>query len=240
MLHPEVIAKKESLMEYLRSLGVEIYSDAKNNYLLEAFVHKSFAADYKENYVHNERLEFLGDGILGAFTNSFLFLDFPGLPESKLTLYKIALVREETLAQVAMDIGLGEYVFISHGEEKMWGREKFSILSDSLEAIIGAIYLDCGSEEAEKFVKKHIYCKVDNIQTVPVKSYKTLIQEYAQKHYKQIPEYRDTENLVSASGNVEQYKSEIFISNKKKSEGFGVSKKKAQEDAAKNLYEEVE
>jgi len=101
-----------------------------------AFVHKSYAADYKDVFTHNERLEFLGDGILGAIINKLLFVNHPEMTESDLTLYKIALVREEILAEIAKDIKLNEIVFISKGEEKMQGRQKDSILSDTLEALI--------------------------------------------------------------------------------------------------------
>jgi ribonuclease-3 len=109
---------------------------------LQTFIHKSFAADYKDIIYHNERLEFVGDGILGAVINKLLFLDHPEMPESELTLYKIALVREEILAEVARDIKLDEMLFISKGEEKTQGRKKDSILSDGVEALIGFLYIE--------------------------------------------------------------------------------------------------
>jgi ribonuclease-3 len=104
--------------------------------LLQVFIHKSFSADYINIYAHNERLEFLGDGILGAIINKLLFLKHPEMPESELTLYKIALVREENLAQVARDIGLDQMIFLSKGEEKMDGRKKDVIISDCLESFL--------------------------------------------------------------------------------------------------------
>jgi ribonuclease-3 len=104
--------------------------------MMLTFVHKSYAADYKDTYTHNERLEFVGDGILGAVINKLLFVNHQEMPESQLTLYKIALVREEILAEIAKDIKLNEVVFISKGEEKTQGRQKDSILSDALEALI--------------------------------------------------------------------------------------------------------
>ncbi len=104
--------------------------------MLLAFIHKSYAADYKDTFTHNERLEFVGDGILGAVINKLLFINHPQMPESELTLYKIALVREEILAEVAKEINLNDIVFISKGEEKMQGRQKDSILSDTLEALM--------------------------------------------------------------------------------------------------------
>ncbi len=237
MLHPEVTKKAPEITKYIQELCIPIQEISKN--FLLAFVHKSFAADYKKKYEHNERLEFLGDGILWAVINKFLYIDHPDLPESRLTLYKIAFVREEMLAEVARDIDLGKHLFISNGEEKMWGRTKDSLLSDALEAIIGAIFLDLGIEQVEQFIKRHLYIKFEKINTDPVKSYKTMIQELVQKRHKALPEYRDTPEETSATWNVTKYKSEIFVIEDKQSEGFWPSKKKAQEAAAKSYYQKL-
>jgi len=203
------------------------------------FIHKSFSADYKNIYAHNERLEFLGDGILGAIINKLLFLKHPEMPESDLTLYKIALVREENLAQVARDIGLDQMIFLSKGEEKNDGRKKDVIISDCLESLLGYMYIDLGIEETEKFIEKYVYIKIEDIQKEPVKSYKTMIQELVQKEYKVLPEYRDVEHQVDDKHNVIEYRSDIYVLDEKKSEGFGPNKKKAQEEAAKNFYNQL-
>jgi len=199
MLHADVLASEKKLLDFLLDLGIPVESLKHPEVVLQAFVHKSFTADYKEDYVHNERLEFLGDGILGAVVNKLLYINFPDLPESRLTLYKIALVREETLAEVARDIVLGKEIFISHGEEKMQGRDKDSILSDTLEAVIGSLYLGLGWQAAEFFVEKYVYTKLSKIMEAPVKSYKTMAQEIAQKQFKTIPEYRDSEHKISST-----------------------------------------
>jgi len=238
LFHKDIILEKEKIFDYLRNLGISVNKISDKEIILLAFVHKSFASDYREAYPHNERLEFLGDGILWAIMNKILFLDHPDLPESELTLYKIAFVREEKLADVARNIGLWKYIFISNGEEKMKGRDKDSILSDTLEALIWAIYLSLGREEVEKFLKRYLYSELQKIKIDPVKSYKTLVQEYIQKKYKIIPEYRDIENIVETTWNVIEYKSEIHILDEKKSEWFGPSKKKAQESSAKTFYQQ--
>jgi len=139
------------------------------------------------------------------------------MAESELTLYKIALVREEILAEVAKDIGLDKKLFISKGEERTEGRKKDSILSDALEALIGFLYIDLGTNETEKFITRHIYSKFAEIQKNPIKSYKTLIQELIQKEYKTIPEYVDSEDQVDDKKNVTQYKSEILVDGKTQS-----------------------
>lgn len=207
--------------------------------MMLAFVHKSFAADYKDVFTHNERLEFVGDGILGAVINKLLFVNHQDMAESDLTLYKIALVREEILAEIARDIKLNEIVFISNGEEKTQWRQKDSILSDALEALIWYLYIDLGIEATEQFITTHIYTKLEQIEKNPVKSYKTMIQEIVQKEHKVVPEYRDIEHVSDEKGNVTEYKSEIYVVGKKVSEWFGSNKKKAQEDAAKKFYETI-
>jgi ribonuclease-3 len=141
----------------------------------------------------------------------------------------------ESLSEVAKEIKLGQYVFISKGE---WagGREKDSILSDTLVALIGALFLNLWLEATKQFIVKYIYSHITEISTEPVKSYKTLAQEYIQKLYKHIPEYKDIEHELDDKGNPISYRTELFVQWKKESEWFGVSKKKAQEDAAKNFY----
>jgi len=235
MLHKKVLTDKWRIFKYLESLWIPVDRITDVNRILTAFVHKSFAADYREDFAHNERLEFLWDWILWAIINKILFINFPDFTEAQLTLFKIALVREETLAEAAKDIKLWEQVFISRWEEKMNWREKASILSDTFEALIGAIYLDLWVEITENFIEEFLYSKLEKIKEQTVKSHKTLLQELSQKKYKEIPEYRDTEHEVTKNWNVTIYKSEIYIQWKKQSEWLGTSKKKAQEEAAKNF-----
>jgi ribonuclease III len=231
-----VLTKKEDIITYLKSLWIPTKNIQNEELMLIAFVHKSYAADYKDIINHNERLEFVGDGILGAVINKLLFLNHPEMAESDLTLYKIALVREEILAEIAKDIKLNEVIFISKWEEKMQGRQKDSILSDALEALIGYLYIDLGIDITEQFITQHIYTKLEQIEKSPVKSYKTMIQEIVQKEHKVVPEYKDTGHKFDEKGNITEYKSEIYIIEKKVGDWFGPNKKKAQEEAAKNCY----
>ena len=233
----QVIKKKADIIAYLKTLWIPTEKIQNEELLMLAFVHKSYAADYKDVFTHNERLEFVGDGILGAVINKLLFVNHQEMAESDLTLYKIALVREEILAEIARDIKLNEIVFISKWEEKSQGRQKDSILSDALEALIWYLYIDLGTDITEQFITTHIYSKLEQIEKSPVKSYKTMIQEIVQKEHKVVPEYKDIEHMVDEKGNVTEYKSEIYIVGKKISEWFGSNKKKAQEEAAKKCYE---
>lgn len=232
----KIQSQKPAILAYLQNLWIAVDQIQNEEMLLQTFVHKSFSADYKDTRNHNERLEFVGDGILGAIINKLLFLNNPKMPESELTLYKIALVREELLAEVARDIHLDSVLFVSRGEERSQWRKKDSILSDGLEALIGFLYVELGSQETEKFIQRYIYSKFTGIQKNPVKSYKTMVQELAQKEQKIIPEYLDVEEQIDDKGNVLQYRSDLYLASEKKSEGFGTNKKKAQEDAAKKYY----
>ena len=239
MLPQQVIDDRKNLLNYAKSLWIPVENIKDEHAFLQAFVHKSFAADFKEIWDHNERLEFLGDGILGAVICKLLFHDHPEMQESDMTLYKIALVKEETLAIVARNIKLDEQILISKWEEKMQWRKKDAILSDALESLIWYIFIDLWYNEAENFVKKYVYSMYNEVDKNRVKSYKTMVQEYVQHNTKQTPVYIDFEEVKDSKWNVTKYRSDLTVWWKKVSEWFGTNKKKAQEDAAKNYYESM-
>lgn len=238
LLVPEEVRKQEkALREYVKWLWIDETQIKNVDLFLVAFMHKSYAADFKVITSHNERLEFLWDSILWACVAKLLFINHPEMTESTMTLYKIALVREETLAEVAKKIWLNKQLFISKWEENNNWREKDTILWDAFEALLGYLYIDFWSDEVLKFVEKYLYPFMDTISTHPVKSYKTLVQELVQKDIKQIPEYREMEAEVDEKGNVLLYKSELFIHGEKVAEWVWMNKKKAQEAAAKDYYQ---
>lgn len=238
LLVPEEVYKKEkNLREYLNNLWIDESKIKNLDLFLVAFIHKSYAADFKVITSHNERLEFLWDSILWASIAKLLFLNYPEMAESTMTLYKIALVREETLALAAKKIQLNQHIFISKWEEHNHWREKETILWDSFEALLWYLYIDFWADEVLKFVEKYLYPFITKISTHPVKSYKTLVQEISQKETKKIPEYREIEKEIDRKGNVLLYESELFINNEKVAQWTWVNKKKAQEAAAQNYYE---
>ncbi len=240
-MFPEFITSQlENCKNFLSTLGIDPSLIKDENLLLTAFVHKSYAADFRDPVPHNERLEFVGDAILGATVNVHLFKDFPDEPESTLTLYKIALVRAETLAEAAQDIGLDQAIFLGRGELKNDGRNKITILCDCMEALLGYIYLDLGAETVENVIKKYIYSKVEIIQKGQVKSNKTLLQEEVQKIHKNIPLYIDEPYEQDTKGNVTTYLSRVIIDGKEIAVGYGPNKKKAQDDAARIAYEKLQ
>lgn len=204
--------------------------------LEQAMTHKSYAADFKKHVPDNERLEFLGDAILWAAINSLLYKHFPDLAESSLTLYKIALVREETLARVARNLGLAQLILVSRGEERVGWRDKDVILADCLEAFLGFLFLDFSFDVTLAFVQKHIFPLVNDLNNVAPKSAKTLLQEWTQAEHKQIPRYVDIVQKADAKGNALEYRSEVYVHGDLIAEWFGSNKKKAQEDAASKAY----
>lgn len=236
-LPDEVRNSLPQLQSFFSGLGLPAEHIQDLDLFLCAFVHKSYASDFKISYDHNERLEFVGDAMLGSVIAKALFLDFPQMQESSMTLYKIALVREETLCKVAKKIWLHQQLFISKGEEKNQGREKASITSDALEAFIGYLALDLGYAVAEQFVLATVYPEIKELSKAPVKSYKTMTQELIQKTYKQLPTYLDSEAEHDEKGNVTLFRSEIWVNDACLATGTGTNKKKAQEAAAKAYYQ---
>lgn len=220
--------------DFMQTLGLSyMYSPSL---LEQAMTHKSYAADFKHHVPDNERLEFLWDAVLWAAINSILYKNFPDLAESSLTLYKIALVREETLARVARDLGLSQLILVSRGEERVWGRNKDVILADCLEAFLWFLFLDAGFDTTLWFIEKHIYPLINDLNNIAPKSAKTMLQEWTQWVYKKIPRYVDAVQKTDAKGNALAYRSEVYVDDKLVADGLGSNKKKAQEDAASKAY----
>lgn len=236
-LPPHLWEHTEKIYTFLETLGVS-RDMVKDELLMHtAFIHKSYAADYNGDFVYNERLEFLGDAILSAIVAKILYLNFPHHAESDLTLYKIALVRAESLAAVAQDIGLDSVILLGKWEEKNNGRAKITVLCDCLEAMLGFLYLDCGADTVENIVQKYIVIKLDNETALSVKSYKSHLQELVQKLNKVTPHYVETEKWKDPTTHEIMYESLVYMWETLLGTWTGTNKKKAQEQAAKNGYE---
>jgi ribonuclease III len=239
MLPPKILEQYTALSSYLASIGVSSHPATNEELLCSAFVHRSYAADYTGAFIYNERLEFLGDAILSAIVAKLLYKQFPDRAESDLTLYKIALVRAETLAEVAIDIGLDKKIFLGNGEEKNNGRQKITILCDCFEAMLGYLYLDYGADEVEMVVQKYIMKKLDGHTHLSVRSYKTLLQEHTQKLQKLTPYYEEKELGKDPVSHEMIYESSVYIETTLLGTGTGTNKKKAQENAAQSGYESL-
>ncbi len=201
--------------------------------IITALKHRSYLNVSNEDRIaSNERLEFLGDAVLDLIVTHFLYNKFPKRTEGQLSKIKSILISKPVLAEIAMKLELGDYVLINKGEEKTGGRKRQSILADCFEAIIGAIYLDKGLEEAQRFVETHLLsCFKSIMQRELFKNYKSILLEYAQSQLGVLPEYR----LVKESGPDHDKKFEIsvFLKGEKVGTGVGRSKKTAEQEAAK-------
>ena len=180
---------------------------------------------------HNERLEFLGDAVLELIVSHFLFTEYPHEPEGKLTAFRSALVKTETLALVAQELDLGNKIYMSKGEEAGNGRNNPGLLANTMEAVIGAIYLDQGFEQATRFVKENIVSRLDEIKQKRLyKDSKSLLQEVVQAQGKPTPEYE----VISSEGKDHEKKFTVVVKIEEKifGQGSGLSKQQAQQQAA--------
>ena len=199
--------------------------------LLEvALAHRSFAFERK-GAPNNERLEFLGDAVLGLVITDMIFSSFPDLPEGDMAKLRSSTVNMAVLADVARSVGLGDELFLGRGEELSGGRNKDSILADAFEAVLGALYLDCGLDETAALIQRlftgHIHDLVDR---GVVRDFKTNLQEVSVQQVGATPEYR-----VSASGpdHDKRFDAEVFLKGAHLGSGAGRSKKQAEQAAAK-------
>lgn len=208
--------------------------------LITALTHRSALNEQtSESKESNERLEFLGDAVLELITTKYLFLAHPDDQEGMLTAYRSALVKTETLAEVAKQIGLGEALFMSKGEEATGGRQNIGILADSVEALLGALYLDQGLAAAEKFLHDHLFVKLAEIKQKKLyRDGKSLLQEVAQARGLGAPNYV----VISEVGpdHEKMFKVAVYVDKEKVGEGFGRSKQIAQQEAAREALEKYD
>jgi len=208
--------------------------------LEEATIHKSYTNEFRKGGTRrdNERLEFLGDTVLGLLIAEHLMKTFPDSPEGVLSKLKGRIVSEPTLAQVARNINLGAFLLIGRGEEITQGREKNSILSDALEAVIAAIYQDGGLEAARSFVLREFREVIEGAtRTDSIADYKTELQEYCQRELETLPKYK----IVAQTGPDHQKVFDVaaLIRESVWGEGSGHSKKEAEQMAAKAALERI-
>lgn len=219
-----------------KSIG---YGFTRRDLLLEALTHKSFHHENPEEApAHNERLEFLGDSVLGLIVARYLFAAEGGYPESMMSKIKAHIVKGAVLSEVAKEISLGDYLRLGKGEEETGGRQKTSILSNALEALLGAVYMDGGYEEARGLILRLFKERLDRaMASGQFHDYKTELQEESQVLFRTLPEYR----LVKEEGKEHKkiFTVEVFISGTGYGTGRGKSKKEAQALAAREALERI-
>lgn len=236
MLNNTILNSYKELLNYVKEIWFEknnFFSDNEQEILLTAFIHKSYASDFVPALDHNERLEFLWDSILWSCIATLLYKNYPQWSEAQMTLYKIALVREEMLAQVARDINLWKKIFLSNGEEKQWGRDKDSIIADCFEALLGSCFLLYWYNAVYSFIESNIRKYINELQETNCKSYKSLIQEWSQGNWLALPSYETNE--TKKDGEI-WFITNIIIDGKILGSGEWKNKKQSQEQAAKDAY----
>ena len=199
--------------------------------LQNALTHSSYANErYHNSLMSNERLEFLGDSILGMVVAEHLYRNFPDRPEGELTRMRADMVCERALAEVANRLSLGQHLMLGHGEERFGGRNRDSILADAVESVIAATYVDGGMDAAVSFIRKFILCDVP-AQRLRNADYKTALQELVQQKKNQVLTYA----LVGESGpdHDKKFDVEVMLNGQVVGCGTGSSKKRAEQDAAR-------
>ena len=203
--------------------------------LQNAVTHSSYANErWHNSLLSNERLEFLGDSVLGMLVAEYLYRNFPNRPEGELTRMRAEMVCEKTLAAAADRIGLGSHLLLGHGEEQTGGRRRSSILADAMESVIAASFLDGGLNAALSIIRRFILVEVP-VSSFRNEDFKTELQELVQKKKDQTLTY----TLLSESGpdHDKRFEVELKLNNEAVGRGIGSSKKRAEQMAAKNAME---
>jgi len=212
----------------------------KNKELLEiAFTHRSYLNEHKgKNLVSNERLEFLGDAVLELIVSLYLFKKYPDFPEGKLTSWRAKLVQTKTLSLASQRLKIGSQLKLSKGEKESGGEKNPSILADTFEAVIGAVYQDSDFKQAYDFVEKNLLVPSEKLfkARLPI-DYKSKFQEMIQAKGFSSPIYK----LIGSSGpdHDKTFKTAVYVNNKKYSLGTDKSKQEAEQKAAKAALEKI-
>lgn len=216
--------------KFEKKIGIEFRD---KDLLRTAFTHRSYLNENRKGKVeHNERLEFLGDAVLELVVTEYLFAKYPEQNEGDLTSYRSALVNANTLSGVAEGLGMNDYLLLSRGEAKDTGRARQVILANTIEAFIGALFVDLGYEAVKKFVAAHLFPLTDEI--VAKKSWldpKSHFQERAQEIAGVTPSYETVKEV--GPDHDKHFTVAVFVGKEKVAEGLGKSKQEAEQDAAK-------
>ncbi len=222
------------------NLSLKLKITFKNPSLLkQALTHRSYLNEHKgENLTSNERLEFLGDAILEFLTSKFLFRSLPSRPEGELTNIRSNIVCTSSLAKVAQKLNLGKHLLLSRGEKESGGQKNKTLLANTFEALIGAIYLDQGLKATEKFVYQNLLLNAkENIDKISVKDYKSLLQEKTQAEIKQSPRYRILKEVGPEHNKT--FTVGVYYNGQIQGKGIGKSKQEAEQKAAYSALEET-
>jgi ribonuclease-3 len=201
-----------------------------------ALTHRSYAFEHGATLT-NERLEFLGDAVLGIVVTDLIYRAFPSRSEGELAKLRAAMVNMTTLAEVARQLGLGGAVLLGRGEELSGGRDKASILADAFEAILGAVYLDQGLPKAHRLLERLFRPRIEAyVRGEGDRDYKTLLQELSAQDIGRLPEYRVQER---GPDHEKEFTATVFLAGDAYGQGTGRSKKEAEQHAAREAYDRL-
>lgn len=223
----------ERVKQFLKTMSWPV-----SDYLLyeQALTHSSYAHEKGQRRHHNERLEFLGDAVLELIMSEYLFKKYPHFSEGELTKLRADLVCEASLASLARGLNLGKYMRLGRGEARGGGASRPSLLSDAVEALIGALYLDLGLEKCRPLALKLYEPILLELSGGELRAdYKTLLQEFSQARFLETPVYRITGNRGPDHHKV--FEAEVIISGNITGRGTGYSKKEAEQGAAKEAWD---
>lgn len=228
--------RRRELQLFEKNAGIRF---KRKNLLNLAFCHRSFANERPNKIDNNEKLEFLGDSVLGLVVSEYLCTILPEKTEGDLARIKSFVVSEESLAEIAKRIRVDNYILVGKGEEYSGGRTKRALLADCMEAIIGAYFLDSGMKSAKSFVLRYVVTEINKVlEDRHRKDYKSLLQECIQKRYKSHPKYR----LIKKFGpdHDKTFLIEVKVGGKTFGPGEGKSKKEAEQQAASLAFKALE
>lgn len=214
-----------------RRLGWAVHSPAL---LVESLAHRSWCAE-NPGTTSNERLEFLGDAVLGLVVTAHLFRTYPEMPEGELAKVRASVVNSASLAEIAQELDIGEALLLGKGEANSGGREKPSILADAMEALIGAAYLDGGWSAAEAMVMQLVGDRIETAAAGPGgQDFKTRLQEFCSREFDQLPVYAV---LDEGPDHAKEFEATVHVRGRMAGRGRGRSKKQAEQAAARMAWE---
>jgi ribonuclease-3 len=220
----------QSMLDKLQQVAAVLFKDPE--LLLTALTHPSYLAEHPQANNHNQRLEYLGDAVLGLVVADYFYQRFPEEPEGQLTRMRAAVVCEPTLARMARQLDLGSYLRLGHGEELSGGRQRASVLADALEALTGAVFLDQGWQQARRFLLLLLGEEMLTIARGSGRDYKTALQEVVQQRGGDTLAYC----IIDEAGpdHDKHFTAGVLWNGEMLGKGRGKSKKEAEQQAAKN------
>jgi len=228
----------DTLIQKVPDIEAKIrYSFHDKSLITLAFIHRSYVNEHKEVTDHNERLEFLGDSVLGLIVSDYLYRELPQTPEGDLSYLRSRLVEASSCCQYIQKLKVEPFILLGKGERLNEGRGRETILADLFEAIVGAIYLDGGLEATRTFIFGHFQEDITAILRMPLQNWKAALQDFCQRNYQQQPEY----SVLSESGpdHSKIFRIKVSIGKKELGNGEGSSKKSAQQAAAQDALERM-